>query len=328
MGIDAQIAFLDRLKLTQPAHQLFAGQIADILGIGLNEAYKKISGKSYLNLDQVSKLCKAFNTSFTINETRGQAQVTFAYNPMNSTSAHVETFLDGLEQELQMLSRTPDAEIITTTDDIPLFHLFRYPQLSAFKFYFWRSQVETEARSVSEPFTSESIPDSLIRKATRLHNLYRQVPSTEIWTYDTLLGTLSQLQYVYESNLIPDKELLFTICDQLKQTLRDVNMYATRQSKGEIDDPRAEFNWYTCDLNACITYLIRTSDSATAYHRFNTFNYLRTTDPVFCLEVENWMKNVMEKSISFTRQGQKQRNNYVKSGIERCDAFTDLIRSS
>ncbi|MBE7175727.1 MAG: hypothetical protein INR69_04950 [Mucilaginibacter polytrichastri] len=328
MGIEAQIAFLNRIKLTHPAHQLFAGQIADILGIGLNEAYKKISGKSFLSLEQISMLCKAYNTSFSINEIEGQSQVTFNYSAMKSSSTHIETFLDGLEREMQALVKMTDAEIITTTDDIPLFHLFRYPQLSAFKFYFWRSQVVAEASSASEPFTADSISEDLIRKAARLHELYRQVPSTEIWTYDTLLGTLSQLQYVYESNLIEDKELLFTICDQLKQTLRDVNIYATRQSKGEIDNPRAEFNWYTCDLNACITYLIRTKDTYAAYHRFNTFNYLRTTDAVFCQEVENWMKNIMEKSISFTRQGQKQRNNYVKSAIERCDEFTDLIRSN
>lgn len=326
MGLDAQIAFLNRIKLSQPANQVFAGQIADILKIGLNEAYKKISGKSFLSLDQIALLCTAFNTTFSINEAQGASQVTFNYTKLSTTDNQIEIFLDTLEQELFLLSKKPDSEILMTTDDIPLFHFFKYPQLTAFKLYFWKSQIN--AASASLPFHAESIPESLIKKAYDLHELYSQVPSTEIWTYNTLLGTLSQLQYVYESNLIEDKSLLSAVCEQIKSTLKDVNRYATRQSKGEIDNKRSEFNWYVCELSGCINYLIKTNDAYTAYHRFNTFNFLRTTDKAFCQEIKNWTNNLIEKSINFTRQGQKLRNNYINSALVKCDEFLENVQAA
>lgn len=324
MGIEAQIAFLNRIKLSQPANQVFAGQIADILNIGLNEAYKKISGKSYLSLEQVSVLCKAFNTSFNINEDRNASQVTFNYNKLSSAENQIGVFLSTLEKELIALTRQSDVQIFTTTDDIPLFHFFKYPNLTAFKLYFWKSQISADA-AASLPFDRQTIPQEMISKAYELYKLYSQIPSTEIWTHNTLLGTLSQLQYVYESDLIPDRELLMSICDEIKLTLKDVGLYATRQSKGEIDNARSEFNWYVCELSGCINYLIRSKDEYTVYHRFNTFNFLRTTDKEFCREIEVWTNNLIEKSINFTRQGQKLRNNYLNDALARCDAFRESL---
>jgi hypothetical protein len=49
-----------------------------------------------------------------------------------------------------------------------------------------------------------------------------------------------------------------------------------------------------------------------SYVSYNTFNMMTTTNSLFVNEAEEWLKNLIKKSILISGVGEKQRNQYFK----------------
>jgi hypothetical protein len=49
-----------------------------------------------------------------------------------------------------------------------------------------------------------------------------------------------------------------------------------------------------------------------SYVSYNTFNMMTTTNTLFVNEAEEWLKNLIKKSILISGVGEKQRNQFFK----------------
>ena len=308
-----QIDFFQSINATLPEYQNLAQNIADVLGISTNEAYKKIKGTSTLSLPQLIKLSDAFNTPFSYRPGKA-ASVSFNYLYMDREVPDMLGYLQDLLKNLKAIQQRKDKHIIITTDDIPIFHFFKYPELTCFKLFFW-------ADNSAVKFNYDAVNEKLIAVANELNKIYLEIPSTEIWSKDAVLGTIDQVRYAFEAGHISDKALAEKIVEQIRYCLTDMNMYAISAKK--TIDPRHTFNWYNSDVLGGLVYLVEFNDSMLCYNRFNTFNYLKTDDQFYCQQTKHWMQGLIKKSVAFSGQGEKHRNKFLYKAFATCD---QLIR--
>lgn len=314
---DFQVSFFERLRAAIPDYQNLAQSVADALNISMNEAYKKIRGGSALSLQQVVQLSDTFNVPFIYNPNQSSS-VTFNFLSVNE-DLNMVNYLGDLLANLKLIQQSKTKHITITTDDIPIFHFFKYPELTAFKLFFWANN----ANNSELKFDGSTLTDEIIALSQELHQLYLEIPSTEIWAKDTVHGTIEQIRYAYEAGYISNKALAEKVVEQVRYCLTDMNMYAISSKK--TIDPDHTFNWYNCDVLGSIAYLVDFKESMLCFNRFNTFNYLKTNDQFYCEQTKRWMQGLINKSIAFSGQGEKHRNKYLYESFAACDALIGEI---
>lgn len=323
-----QADFIEKLKQALPPYQNAAQSIADCLEISLNEAYKKIRNKSALTLQQLSKLSDTFKVPISYEPENG-SKVTFSYSAIGGGNlslagmspdleggqSGMESYLFDLLQNLKSIHGAKNKHLTIATDDIPLFHLFKYPELSAFKLFFWFESIVGH----TQKFDSTFITESIVQLTQELNRTYLEIPSTEIWAKNSIHRSLEQIRYAFEAGYINDKSLAEELVVQLRYCLTDMNMYAM-SSKKTIDIAHT-FNWYNCDVLGTIAYLAEVNGNMVCFNRFNTFNFLKTDDLNYCEQTRRWIQSLMRKSVSFSGQGEKHRNKYIYQAFQECDAL-------
>lgn len=308
-----QAAFLHSIEQKLGEDKLLAEEIAEALAISKPEAYKKISGKSMLSMQQIEELCKAYGVNFHINGSSNRATDTVQFLPFNATPFTVKDYINTLEMFLAKIAGAGQKKLSCATDDIPIFHLFKYPELTAFKLHFWELRVVPGKKIV---FNFADTRPEVLEQANRIHQLYQTIPSVEIWTKSSLLNTIEQIKYAGQSGILADKEMGRTICHQLNLALQDVEKCALLHSK-KIGST-IPFDWYFYHIIGCITYLAETDGDKMAYLRFNTFNNLQAVNGPLCDEVKHWLDGLVQDSTGFSGQGSMQRNKYLAEAYKAC----------
>lgn len=315
-----QTDFLQQIALRLPATQKIADALAEVLQIGKSEAYKKIKGKSLLTLPQVQALCNHFNINFAIQGEHNRSSSIVSFAPFHTGKVGVKEYITGLDQFLEDIASAGSKKLSCATDDIPIFHLFGYPELTAFKLHFWQLRVIDK---VPFKFNMNDWGPSFLKPAAHMHELYKQIPSVEVWTKTSLLNTLEQIKYAAEAGIITDKKLGRIICAQLREALSHVEFDAINRKKSLQAD--VLFDWYFYDIIGTITYLAEMDESFVTYVRFNTFNTIREENGALCTEVKHWLHSLIQDATGFSGQGSVQRNKYLAKAYEECDAMTELF---
>lgn len=315
--INSQELFFGSIRSVLPSYQNLAQSVADVLGISINEAYKKVRGDSKLSLSQLISLSDHFEVPF-VHSPKQSLSVTFDYLNVNEDLDMVN-YLQNLLDNINAIKKSKKKHITITTDDIPVFHFFKYPELTSFKLFFWANSANNNDLTFNASFLTEDIS----RISKELHQSYLEIPSTEIWSKDTITGTIEQIRYAYEAGHIQDKDMAIKIIEQVRYCLTDMNMYAISSKK--TIDPGHTFNWYNCDVLGSIAYLVELGENMRCFNRFNTFNYLKTEDAHYCSQTKQWMQGLIKKSMAFSGQGEKHRNKYLYTSFAECDKLINEI---
>ena len=317
-----QIQFFKNLQQQLSKNTLAANEIAATLKISKSEAYNKISGKSQLTLNQLYILCKKYNIHFEISQSEETHSCKVRYTPFHTGNVSVSDYIILLNNFMQELTRNNVTRLSCATDDIPFFHLFKYPELAAFKLHFWDNRILKSGENKPEKiFDFKKVNKKDIRDAFKIHKTYLDIPSLEIWTKSYLLITPDQIKYAYQSKLFKDPVLGKVICDQLIATLSDIESYAIQRSKTKTGN--ISFDWYQCDVVGSVTYLADTPDKQYSFLRFNTFNNFQTDDKQLCKEVEMWLLSLLNNSTGFSGHGSRQRNLYLHDAKKTIESLKE-----
>lgn len=314
-----QVNFFKHLSQKLAENRKMSDELVELLGISKGEAYKKIKTKSLLTISQIKLLCDKFQVSFTIEGKENRSSANINFTAFHSGKIEVKDYIRSLEKFLGNIAASSNRKLSCATDDIPIFHLFQYPELTAFKLHFWQMRIIDQA-----PFklNLNDWGPSILQPAARMHELYQTIPSVEVWTKTSLLNTLDQIKYAAEAKIITDKKVGRLICTQLRSALADIEMYAVNRNKLSKED--VVFDWYFYDIIGTITYLAEMDGELSTFIRFNTFNTIQEQNGPLCTEVKHWLENLIKDATGFSGQGSVQRNKYLAAAYDQCDEMAEL----
>ncbi len=314
-----QSEFLKRLKETIPANHSLVDELADLLEVSTDSAYRRIRGETALTIDEVSRICSHYRLPFDyagVQKGKGNS-VTFSYNHLSENPESFEVYMKNILNDLRRIKACETKEIIFGAEDVPLFHHFSFPKLSAFKLFYWSRSILNATNLEGKKFELAAVPENLQEIAREIYDLYLEIPSIEIWSEDTLNSTLKQVEYYWESGLFKNKKDMMDILSEISQMVKRIETQATHGSKfrGEVPSASSVQNYtlYNSELmigNNCI--LVTAGGSRNTYISHNTFNAMVTTNSDFCNETENWLKNLIKKSIPISGVSEKQRFRFFK----------------
>ena len=151
-----QEKFIDYLKSKSNDKTSFIEEIASVLDIGYDAAYRRINNKTNLSLEESVKLAKHYKISLNkLFEVGSKTTILADLSPPIHNKEGLEIWLKQSYNSVFPLTKLKSASIIYSAKDIPLFHTLKDSYLSRYKIYVWLKDVDTEMTSNKVTFDEQ-----------------------------------------------------------------------------------------------------------------------------------------------------------------------------
>lgn len=316
-----QDIFIQKLKESLPPSIGIAEEIAELLGVSIDSAYRRIRGETDLSINEIQKITNKYKISLdNIFSSLGDT-VTFTYTKLTDSEANFEKYLSRLYGHTKGLNSFAERKLFYVAEELPIFYSFFDTQLTEFKLFYWQRSVLNIPQYQNVKFEFGMINPALVEMAHNCYKEYKKAPSVEIWTEETIFTVTKQLEFYHESGVLNKKDALLLI--QKVKDMVEMLRNCAEDSRKEKSDPTETFQLYSSEVvlgTNCI--YVKTGEVNNAYISFNTLNSLTTSNAEFCDETEHWIKNIIKKSTLISGAAEKQRFqffNKVNKHIENCE---------
>ena len=322
----AQLAFIQKLKDVTPPNISLVDELADLLQVSNDSAYRRIRGETTLSIDEVVLLCNHYKISFDSFNNQHSGTVTFNCKSLGNNDNSLEEYLTGILTDLKNIQSFDKKEIIYAAEDIPVFHNFKFPELTAFKLFYWNKSVINPPSLSGKKFNFNSISKEFINLTKDIYETYSTIPSIEVWTEETISSLLKQIEFYWHAGLFENKDDALLVCDQVAQMISMIEKQAEMSSKNKNAAYENNFTLYNSEIMiGNNTILVTMGEVKVTYISYHFFNSMITTNTSFCTETDNWLKNLTKKSTLISGVAEKQRYQFFKKKYEAVKKLSDSI---
>lgn len=327
---DIQKTLFNQIRERLPSHTSFVHEIAELLGISYDSAYRRIRGEKELDMQELYLLSCKFGIS--IDHLFGVQSNSLSFNYFALEHGKL-TFLQWLEKilaDMKWISEAREKQIIYIAKDPPLFHNFQLPEIAAFKVFFWQKTLCRFPEFEDQLFRIDNLDTEIWETGRQMLSIANKIPTIEIWNEDTFKITMKQLEYYHISGYFAKKDDILNLCDKLQKWLLHIQKQAEYGFKFMYgDDPDGIENSYKLYENEVVhndnTILVKREDRTIVYLTFNTLSLLVTQSPFFCEKLETYSRQLMRKSHQISISGTKERNRLFNKFIDHVKAFRERI---
>lgn len=322
-----QVDFLRSLEQSLPQNISLVHELEDLLGVSIDSAYRRLRGETALSFGETAKICSHFNVSFDAFHKTGSSNVMFTYNPFYPEQESFKDYFKSILRDLKPLAAADPAytTMLYAAKSAPIFHYFDFDNLAAFKIFYWMRTIMNISNLQTEKFTIDLIESEILEVAREMHKHYHQIPSREIWTDTTVMGTLLQINFYWNSGAFSSKEDALNVCEEYMLMLDQVKECAETGTKRyssksyELYFSEVEFE------NNCI--YVQVADNQAAYLGHLSFWSITSRDPAYCQETAGWLNNIRAKSNLISGVSETTRYQFFRRSREKIEELIKEIKS-
>src|SRR5688500_1458516 len=137
----AQQVFFHHIKELLPPHISFVDEIAAVLGISNDSAYRRIRGEKQITLEEIKQLCIKFKISLDQLLHLNANSFLFTGQLTNNTDFNFENWLQSCLHVLQTIKNYQPNHMTYLAKEIPFFYYFLIPEIAAFKCFFFMKSI-------------------------------------------------------------------------------------------------------------------------------------------------------------------------------------------
>lgn len=329
-----QEQFIRQIQAHIPANHSIIDDVAAVLNISYDAAYRRINNRTSLSLEEGVALAKHYKISLNkLYEVGNQNTIMAEKSSPIRSADDLEAYFTNSYKSIEPLTKLKSASIIYSAKDIPIFYTLTNSILTKYKFYVWLKFLNEDGsmeRMTFEAFL-EFIPSSLLNSALELSQMYSYINVVEFWNDNTVNGTLQQILYYFDSNLL-SKTMALQVCEDLKKVVDHVEEQAIKQVITNSKN-NASYDLYKSDLlTMSNTVMVKTQHSKLFFTPFTVLSYFRISHPSTCEEMHNFFKKQMKNSKLLINSGEKDRSQFfnrmrqkIQTVINRINLDQDLM---
>jgi hypothetical protein len=314
-----QDAFFKQIKSQISREISMVDEIADLLHISNDSAYRRIRGETSLTFEEIGLLSNKYGISVDRLAMGHSNQVAFRYKPLDETKFTFSDYLKSLRDDLLLVDGYDNTEFIYLANDIPLFHIFGVPELTAFKYFVWTKTILNYKAFKGRKFSlSNDLGQQIGCIADELVQLYCKQNSLEIFHDGTIDSTLSQIEYYWTARLFEKAGDVVILCEKLMELVDHLCLQADYEVKfpfgqlppeGKLEMRKGSYQLYYNEiLHTDNTVLVRAGHVKMSYLTNNGHNSLFTMDEDFYDSSYKSVKNLLGKSTLISGTSEKERN--------------------
>lgn len=330
--LNLQQFLFQQIKAKVPENLSFVHEIAELLEISYDSAYRRIRGEKELSMEELYRLSHRFE--FSLDALLGiQANnVVFRKFSLTPRQYYIKDWLTTILEDIKRIHQTREKEIIYAAKDPPIFHYFHFPEIAAFKFFFWEKTIFDFPEYENKKFRLEDVNPEIVEIGNNILRSAVKIPTIEIWNEDTFRIFMRQIEFYWVSGYFEKRDDMLNLVDKMEKWVRHIQKQAEVGYKFYYGQPAEGIeNSFKMYENEVVlndnTIFVRMGENMATYLTFNVISLLVTRDPSFCSTVEGYMRGLMKKSNLISVSGEKERNrffNKLLSTIEKTRSNLDI----
>ena len=315
MESNLQQELFAQIKKNLAPHLSLVDEIAEVLSISNDSAYRRIRGEKPLLFEELQKLAMHYRFSLDAILNLQSDSTVFHGNYVTNQNFDFATYLADMLRQLQHVNSFEKKDFYYEAKDIPPFHYFQFPELAAFKYFFWMKTILQYPQYAKSSFDPEALSKDILDTGKKIIETYNAIPSVELWSVEVVNITIRQIEFYKESGVFRNKENIATLYDQFlaliehieKQAEAGVKFLFGKSSDSSIAPFKLCYNEVMLGHN---TILAITGNSKIVFLNHGILNYLITTDERFCSYTFESLQNLMRKSVLISAAGEKERSKF------------------
>jgi hypothetical protein len=310
-----QQLFFQHIKERLDGHLSLVNEIADLLNISNDSAYRRIRGEKAVSIDELRILCSHFRISLDQLFHLQSNNILFWGKFINNADFNFDLYLKDMLQLLLYFNSFVQKELMFISKDIPPYHLFNFPELAAFKSFFWMKTILQYPAYAKRHFLIEELMGSTAETCNRIIHEYNKIPSQEIWHAESIHATIRQIDYYKDARVFASSQDLATIYESLHKTIDHIEAQVERGCKfpvqGQQLQTMAPLKFY---INEFVlgdnTFLVHLNGSRMVLLNHSVLNVISTKDEFFTQCTNDHFENVIRKSTQISGVGEKERSKF------------------
>ena len=325
---DAQLRLFEIVKQRIPKNENHVDIIGDLLGIKQEAVYRRLNVTTLLNFWEIQKIFEKFNISIDevlSKDTKEGIKIHY-YSVDFEDEELYKNYIDYIEKLPNLLKQQAyEVEIIFAAQDIPAFHVIKYPELAFFRYYLWYYVTQPGCKPYSE-FCKSLEKEKITNIYNKINKVYTATPVIEIWTENTIDKILKQIEYYYEIGSVVNQDIVLLLLEQLKSLLVDLKLYAEngcQTSKG--DTP---YTLYICSVEMESNIMLVNKDNK-YFASFKLFgcDTIQTDNIFLNSKAKKWIDGLITKSVLISGKGAfKERNNFFNTAECKIQKLLEKIK--
>jgi len=328
---NAQILFFRHIKELLPAHLSMVDEIAGLLEISNDSAYRRIRGEKPISFEELQRLCGHFKISLDQFLHLESDSIIFTSKIAGEGAFNYEQYLLDILQNLRLINSFPAKEMYYLNKDIPIFHHFYFPELAAFKSFFWMKTILHYPQYANQTFRLDHfLNEKVVQLGRQLSEAYYALPSQEIWNIESINSTIRQIEYYKNSGVFDSRKDVVAIYDCLQKTIDHIECQAELGYKFAAGSPGdGKHAAYKIYINEFIlgdnTILAVLGEQKIVYINHSVLNYLVTRDQSFCDSTFQHIQNIIKRSTLISEVGEKERRRFFNLIREKITARKNAL---
>ena len=321
-----QVNLFQYIKSVVPPNLSLVDEVADVLGVSNDSAYRRIRGEKEISFEEIQKLSNRFKISIDQVLNLKNDSMMFSGNFIQPENFDFLKHLDEIYNNLSYFAGFKQKELITFSKDIPVFYYYMFPELAAFKFFVWMKTLFKFPSYSQSKFSIKEIHQEFFEKAKKNSLLSCQIPSTEILNVENIQTTLRQIEYYKDTGLFASKaelELMYSKLYEMVDHMENMCAAGKRYMPGQkplYSDAAVKIyvNDFVIGDNNMIAVL---NEKKICFVLHNVTNFMFTQDEKFCNYSYDFIQNIIHKSNLISEVGERERAMFFNMIRQRIDLY-------
>lgn len=327
---ELQKKLFDHIKALIPDHHSLVAEIADFFNISNDSAYRRIRGDKQLNLQELFSLCKKFGLSLDTYLDVSMETIPFSHIKVDEDKFDTKAYLTMLLERCRSMNASNEVEMTMIANDLIVFQLLQFPELAAFKIFFWQKSNFGFDSLKRVKFSLDVVDKELLDLSSAIVHEYCQVPTVEIVGIDAVGSFIRQIKYYLDLGFFEDPKDAITLCNKILSLIEHFEKEADLGFKfphgTSATGSPGNFTMYYNELFIIDgIVLIQTDEIYSSYIGTGPLNFIQTTNQDFYNQKYRWAKNLMSKSTLVSGVSEKDRQRYFNKMHEDVSKFKKEI---
>lgn len=313
---ELQQQLFNHLKSVFPTHLSLVDELCDLLDLSADSVYRRIRGEKPLSLSELKTICEKYRLSLDQMLQLGTETVLFEAPGLNMPHGTITQYMQAAARQVNFFSSFMKKEIFCLCKDVPLWYYFLFPELAAFKCFFWARTIRNEEQLLDKKFSLEEYRyDECFALGQQILAEYNQMLTVEIWNSESVNSTLNQILYYRDAGLFKRTADFDVVLESFVKTIDHLQVQAEKGVKflpgASQLAHKAPHQFYVNELILGTNTLIWKLDNKTfTLLVFNVLSYLITSDPRFAQKTQDSFHTLLARSALISGTGERERNRF------------------
>lgn len=294
-----------------------ADEIARLLDISTDSAYRRMRGEKTVTLDELQLLCSHYQVSLDQLMDVQAKGIIFQGQYLDKSNFRFEEYVTSMLHNMGYMNSFKEKQFFYLCKDLPIFHQYHIREIAAFKWFFYLKTYFHFPGFEKKKFRFTDHPDELYALERKVLDLYNQIPSVEIWNLENMNMFFRQIEFYRDSQLFESDKDVFILYEAIEKLWSHLEQQASLGYKFNYNDPDkkpiGEFKMYFNEVLLGDNNMMVILDGVKmAYVSHTTINFMMTKDAGFTENMYNHIQNQMKRSTLISEVSEKERARFFR----------------